>query len=76
MSIPIHPVPSEVDRRIGSRVAVRRIALGMTQDQLALSLGLTEEQLDGLERGESRFAPGMIIDLCGILNVQPSTFFV
>jgi len=48
----------------------------MTQEELAQALGLPREKLNSLERGEFRIVPGIVVDLCGTLDVQPSSFFV
>jgi DNA-binding transcriptional regulator YiaG len=43
-----------VDAHVGERVRMRRKLLGVSQDQLADSLGLTFQQVQKYERGANR----------------------
>jgi transcriptional regulator with XRE-family HTH domain len=45
-----------LDRRIAQRIRGRRIALGITQDQLAQSLGVSYQQIQKYETGANRIS--------------------
>ena len=46
--------PNPVDKYVGSRVRMRRIMLGMSQEKLGEALGLTFQQVQKYERGVNR----------------------
>ena len=43
--------PSPIDVHVGSRIRLRRILLGMSQERLGEALGLTFQQVQKYERG-------------------------
>ena len=49
--------PNPVDKYVGSRVRMRRIMLGMSQEKLGEALGLTFQQIQKYERGPTGSAP-------------------
>jgi len=49
--------PNPVDLHVGGRVRMRRKLLGVSQEQLADSLGLTFQQVQKYERGANPSAP-------------------
>ncbi|MFN9926323.1 MAG: helix-turn-helix domain-containing protein, partial [Phenylobacterium sp.] len=46
--------PHPVDRHVGLRVRMRRKELGVSQERLAESLGITFQQVQKYERGANR----------------------
>ena len=46
--------PNPVDKYVGSRVRMRRIMLGMSQEKLGDALGLTFQQVQKYEKGTNR----------------------
>jgi len=48
--------PNPVDKYVGSRVRMRRIMLGMSQEKLGEALGLTFQQVQKYEKGTNRSA--------------------
>jgi transcriptional regulator with XRE-family HTH domain len=46
--------PNPVDKYVGSRVRMRRIMLGMSQEKLGEALGLTFQQVQKYEKGTNR----------------------
>ena len=50
----IKKVPNPIDRHVGSRVRMRRVILGMSQEKLGESLGLTFQQVQKYEKGANR----------------------
>ena len=63
-----------VDIHIGSRLRQRRTELGISQPELAASLGLTYQQLYKYEQAVNRISAGRLYELSKLLNV-PITFF-
>jgi transcriptional regulator with XRE-family HTH domain len=47
--------PNPVDKHVGSRVRMRRIALAMSQEKLGAALGLTFQQVQKYERGANPY---------------------
>ena len=66
--------PDPVDRHVGARIRERRIALALTQEELARALGLTAQQIRRIERGSSRLAPRQLLVLAGRLAVGSGYF--
>jgi transcriptional regulator with XRE-family HTH domain len=46
--------PNSIDKHVGSRVRMRRIMIGMSQEQLGEALGLTFQQVQKYEKGTNR----------------------
>ncbi len=46
--------PNPIDRHVGSRVRMRRVLLGMSQEKLGEALGLTFQQVQKYEKGTNR----------------------
>src|SRR5436189_1899420 len=67
--------PNPVDKYVGSRVRMRRIMLGMSQEKLGEALGLTFQQVQKYERGTNRIGASRLFDLSRVLEVPVSFFF-
>lgn len=67
-------VPNPIDIHVGSRMRMRRIMLGMSQQKLGEALGLTFQQVQKYERGTNRVGASRLWDLANVLDV-PITFF-
>src|SRR5689334_24516389 len=65
----------DVDRHVGARVRERRIALGLTQQQLAELIGTTYQQAHKYEKGINRIAAGRLHAIARVLGVEPGYFF-
>ena len=72
---PGHPRAQDADRHVGARVRERRIALGLTQQQLAELIGTTYQQAHKYEKGLNRIAAGRLHALARALGVEPGFFF-
>ena len=48
--------PNPVDKYVGSRVRMRRIMLGMSQEKLGEALGLTFQLVQKYEKGSNRIS--------------------
>lgn len=64
-----------VDVRIGQRMRARRLEIGMSQERLAVLLGVTFQQVQKYERGVNRVAASRLFDVAGALGVPVSSFF-
>ena len=68
-------VPDPVDKYVGSRVRMRRIMLGMSQEKLGEALGLTFQQVQKYEKGTNRVGASRIQQISEILQVPVSFLF-
>lgn len=64
-----------VDLHIGQRVRHRRWLLGMTQQQLAQSVGIRFQQIQKYESGANRISASRLWDLSQALDIPVSFFF-
>lgn len=67
--------PNALDRWIGSRVAERRVAIRMTQSQLAKGLGISFQQLQKYEAGQNRIAASRLFEIAHLMRVAIVDFF-
>lgn len=67
--------PHEVDVHVGSRVRLRRAALGLSQDQLAAAIGLSFQQVQKYERGVNRIGASRLYEMGKVLQTPISYFF-
>jgi transcriptional regulator with XRE-family HTH domain len=63
-----------VDKYVGSRVRMRRLMLGMSQEKLAHGIGLTFQQVQKYEKGTNRMGSSRLQQIANVLQV-PVTFF-
>ena len=66
---------SPIDVHVGSRIRLRRTLLGMSQERLGDSLGLTFQQVQKYERGVNRVSASRLFDLSRVLDVPISFFY-
>jgi transcriptional regulator with XRE-family HTH domain len=71
----VKKAPNPIDRHVGSRVRMRRILLGMSQEKLGEALGLTFQQIQKYEKGTNRIGASRLQQISTTLNVPPSFFF-
>ena len=67
--------PDPVDVSIGSRLRLRRLALGLSQSSLANALGITFQQIQKYERGTNRIVASRLYRLSQVLQVPVQYFF-
>lgn len=67
--------PNPVDRHVGSRMRMRRIMLGMSQEKLGEALGLTFQQVQKYEKGTNRVGASRLQQIAEILQVPVSFLF-
>jgi transcriptional regulator with XRE-family HTH domain len=63
-----------MDAHVGTRVRLRRMLLGMSQEKLGECLGLTFQQVQKYEKGINRIGASRLFDLSQVLGV-PIQFF-
>jgi transcriptional regulator with XRE-family HTH domain len=71
----VKKVPNPIDKHVGSRVRMRRMMLGMSQEKLGDSLGLTFQQVQKYEKGSNRIGASRLQQISLILQVPVSFFF-
>jgi transcriptional regulator with XRE-family HTH domain len=64
-----------VDTHVGSRVRLRRMLIGMSQERLGELLGLTFQQVQKYEKGVNRIGAGRLFDIARILGVPIDYFY-
>src|ERR1022692_1442092 len=67
--------PNPTDKHVGSRVRMRRMMLGMSQEKLGDALGLTFQQVQKYEKGTNRIGASRLQHISQILQVSVSFFF-
>jgi transcriptional regulator with XRE-family HTH domain len=67
--------PNPVDLHVGNRLRLRRVMLGLSQDRLAASLGLTFQQIQKYERGVNRIPASRLFDLAQVMGVGIDYFY-
>lgn len=67
--------PHPTDVHVGSRVRMRRMMLGMSQEKLADALALTFQQIQKYEKGSNRISASRLQQIAGTLQVRESFFF-
>jgi transcriptional regulator with XRE-family HTH domain len=66
---------SPIDIHVGSRMRMRRIAVGMSQEKLARALGLTFQQVQKYEKGANRMGSSWLQQAADVLGVAAAFFF-
>ena len=64
-----------VDKEIGSRVRMRRMLIGMSQEKLGEMLGLTFQQVQKYEKGTNRISVSRLLDISNVLGVGIHYFY-
>ena len=72
--MPSKKSPNPIDIHVGSRVRLRRMMLGMSQEKLGESLGITFQQIQKYEAGQSRLSAGRLREIAIALN-KPIDYF-
>ena len=67
--------PNPVDTHVGSRVRLRRMLLGMSQERLGDSMSLTFQQIQKYEKGVNRIGASRLFQISKILDVPVQFFF-
>lgn len=67
--------PNPTDIHVGSRIRLRRNMLGMSQEKLGESLGITFQQIQKYEKGTNRVGASRLQAIASILGVPVAFFF-
>jgi transcriptional regulator with XRE-family HTH domain len=67
--------PNPTDKHVGSRVRMRRMMLGISQEKLGDALGLTFQQVQKYEKGTNRIGASRLQQIANILQVPVAFFF-
>ena len=67
--------PTPIDVFVGSRVRLRRLMVGMSQEALADRLGVTFQQVQKYEKGTNRISASRLQAISEVFRVPPSFFF-
>jgi len=67
--------PNPIDIHVGARVRLRRMMIGMSQEKLGESLGLTFQQVQKYEKGANRIGASRLLTIASILDVPIEFLF-
>ena len=67
--------PNPIDVHVGSRVRMRRMLVGLSQEKLGDRLGLTFQQVQKYEKGSNRVSASRLYQMAQILSVPVQFFF-
>ena len=68
-------IANPVDKHVGSRIRMRRLMLGMSQEKLGNGLGLTFQQVQKYEKGTNRIGASRLQHISQLLQVPVPFFF-
>ena len=67
--------PHPVDRHVGLRIRMRRKEMGVSQERLADSLGITFQQVQKYERGANRVSASKLWEIAAALRTPVAYFY-
>lgn len=67
--------PNSLDSHIGTRIRMRRLELGISQQKLGESLGVSFQQVQKYEIGVNRVGAGRIQEIAQVLRVDVGFFY-
>jgi transcriptional regulator with XRE-family HTH domain len=66
---------NSMDKTVGRNIRVYRLAKGLSQTELADSLGVSFQQVQKYEKGVNRVGSGRLYQISGILDAPVMSFF-
>src|SRR3954464_14644484 len=66
--------PNPIDRHVGLRIRMRRKELGVSQERLAESIGLTFQQIQKYERAANRVSASQLWEVARALSTNKGYF--
>ena len=66
---------NEIDKHIGGKILSLRLALGLSRDQLAKKLDVTQQQLQKYEKGTNRISVSRLVVIAKALSQGVSFFY-
>jgi transcriptional regulator with XRE-family HTH domain len=67
--------PNPIDRHVGLRIRLRRKELGISQEKLADSIGLTFQQVQKYERAANRVSASKLWEMARALDTSVAYFY-
>jgi transcriptional regulator with XRE-family HTH domain len=67
--------PSAIDKHVGTRVRMRRMLIGMSQEKLGEALKITFQQVQKYEKGTNRVSASRLQQIASILGVTIDYFY-
>ena len=67
--------PNPIDMHVGGRIRLRRNMLGISQEKLGESLGITFQQIQKYEKGANRVSAGNLQTIADVTGKPISWFF-
>ncbi|OBZ94952.1 Cro/Cl family transcriptional regulator [Pararhizobium polonicum] len=71
----MNKIPNAIDVHVGSRIRFRRTMLGLSQEKLGDSLGITFQQVQKYEKGTNRVGASRLQNIASTLSVPIAFFF-
>ena len=71
-----HNGGDEIANVVGTRIAILREAMGLSQEELAAQAGLHRTTISPLELGKGGFRAETLVRIAGVLRVSPSELLV
>ena len=66
---------SNFNRHLGSKLRMRRLALGLTQTKVAKAINVTFQQIQKYEKGTNGVSSSRLLQLANYLKVPVNYFF-
>src|SRR5437868_11330723 len=73
--VDIDRAPNPIDRHVGLRIRMRRKELGLSQEKLAESIGLTFQQVQKYERAANRVSASKLWEMARALDTTVGYFY-
>jgi transcriptional regulator with XRE-family HTH domain len=67
--------PDSIDKLVGQNIRIQRLAMGLSQTELAEKLGVTFQQVQKYEKGVNRIGCGRLFQIARTLGVHIMDFF-
>jgi transcriptional regulator with XRE-family HTH domain len=68
-------MPNPIDVHVGTRIRMRRMLVGMSQEKLGEQLGLTFQQVQKYEKGTNRVSASRLFHVAQVLGVTVQYFY-
>src|SRR5262252_845725 len=66
---------SPIDKHVGSRIRMRRMTLGISQEKLSVGRGISWQQVQKYEKGTNRISASRLQHISHILQIPVPFFF-
>lgn len=68
-------IQTAINAHVAQRIRSRRLEVGLTQQEVALRLGISFQQLQKYEHGKNRISAGRLYQLAAVLETGIEIFF-